>query len=57
MAPAVEGAALVAEIVRRHGAHGLRRFGSRARADATDHRDVDPSAVRPTGGRGRDAAC
>lgn len=46
--------ALVAELVRRHDAHTVILFGSRARGDATPESDVDVLAVRATGGPRRD---
>ena len=54
--PAIPWGELVAEILRRHGAHTVILYGSRARGDDTATSDVDMIAVRATGGPHRDVA-
>jgi len=51
---AIPWAALLDELVRRHGVHTVLLYGSHARGDATPHSDVDVIAVRATGPDARD---
>jgi predicted nucleotidyltransferase len=50
----LDEAALAQEVVRRHGAHTVLLYGSRARGDATPTSDVDLIALRSAGGPLRD---
>jgi hypothetical protein len=54
MAEAIDWTALTAEVCRRHGAHTVLLYGSRARGDATSASDVDLIAIRQAGGAQRD---
>src|SRR5262245_54146219 len=46
--------ALTDEVCRRHGAHTVILYGSRARGDSTERSDVDLLAFRASGGADRD---
>src|SRR5688572_12265552 len=54
MADAIDWTALAAEVCRRHGAHTVLLYGSRARGDDTPTSDVDLVAIRSAGGAARD---
>ncbi len=54
MSDVLDPDALADEMARRHGAHTVLLYGSRARGDASERSDVDVIAVRPSGGAARD---
>ena len=56
MGPGLDERALAEEVRRRHGAHTVLLYGSRARGTATPTSDVDVVALRHTGGPARDVA-
>jgi uncharacterized protein len=52
----VDWQAVAAEVMRRHGAHTVLLYGSRAREEATPTSDVDLIALRESGGAARDVS-